>query len=622
MKTILPIIILLGSICLYSQEPFITTWKTDNPGMSCDRCIEIPTRGGGYRYTVDWGDGSGYDTIIHTSNASHEYTVPGEYEVRILGDFPRISFYLESRDTFNALYKIIDVRQWGDIAWESMEEAFWECDSLVVSAIDAPDMSAVISTARMFRGCDKFDSDLDHWDVSTIEDMSGMFQQTAVFDGNISNWDVSNVTRMVSLFDGAIGFRGNINNWDVSSVTGLFDAFARSENDWDLSDWDVSSVTDMRGAFIRCDNFTGGGIGNWDVSKVTRMEFMFRNCSSFNADLSEWDVSSCSNFGVMFEGCRAFNSDLSRWDVSSATNMNSMFMSCRNFTSDLSEWDVSNVTSFSNLFFGCEIFESDLSRWNTSNVTSLSSTFRSTHNFTSDLSNWDLSNVSNTKAMFLDARAFNGDVSTWDMSSVRDAEGMFELATSFNGDVSAWDVSGISNLIEMFRGASSFDQNLGTWTLSAVSDSLGRMLDGTILSVENYESTLNGWAANSLTPNNVVLENNLDYCDDSGRKILLDKGWTIRQDKQLDAAECMMTSVTENAPPSLSVFPNPTIEGLTVITQTQLYIKIIDVRGRATATHYLTTGHNDLDVSNLDDGLYVILDMYNKEIGRFVKSDN
>ena len=85
-----------------AQRPFITTWKTDNPGSSCDRCIEIPVFENGYDYQIDWGDGAGYDTIRHTGTASHEYDIPGVYDIRIIGDFPRIVFSEDVRDTFSS----------------------------------------------------------------------------------------------------------------------------------------------------------------------------------------------------------------------------------------------------------------------------------------------------------------------------------------------------------------------------------------------------------------------------------------------------------------------------------------------------------------------------------------
>jgi len=39
-----------------NERPFITTWKTDNPGVTNDNQIKITTLGGGYNYTIDWGD--------------------------------------------------------------------------------------------------------------------------------------------------------------------------------------------------------------------------------------------------------------------------------------------------------------------------------------------------------------------------------------------------------------------------------------------------------------------------------------------------------------------------------------------------------------------------------------
>ena len=295
-------------------------------------------------------------------------------------------------------------------------------------------------------------------------------------------------------------------------------------------------------------------------------------------------------------------------------------MSCKKFTSDLSAWDVSGVTSFSNLFFGCLEFESDLNQWNVSNVTSLNSTFRRTYKFTSDLSSWDVTKVTDMRATFLDARAFNGDVSTWDMSSVTNAEGMFELAIAFDQDVSLWNVSSATNLIEMFRGARSFDQNLANWTLSSVQDSLGRMLDGTALSVDNYEGTLNGWAANAATPDSIILENFLSYCDDSGRNILLDNGWVIRFDK-LDEEDCPITSTNDQLNSALEIFPNPATNQLSITTdlQKEAMVQLIEASGRVVSELKILPGDNIFDLSLLDSGLYFLKIDGSSQTYRFVK---
>lgn len=605
---LLPICTAVMFLSSYAQEPFIIVVKTDNPG-SCSTCFHIPVDDSGqlnYNYSVDWENDGSYDDLSVKGIISHEYDAPGTYEIAITGDFPSIQF---DRDTM-VTGKLIEVRQWGDIEWESMAHAFSGCDSLRrVSAIEAPDLSRLTNTERMFAGCSIFSSNLNHWNVSSVENMSGMFAQARLFNGNISDWDVSNVRNMTSLFDGATGFRGNINSWDVSRVESMFNTFSRTANDWKLSNWDVSSVTDMRGTFIRNDSLIGD-ISNWDVSNVTNMEFMFRNCSRFNCELGDWDVSKVKNFGVMFEGCNNFESDLSRWNVSSATNMSSMFMSCKKFTSDLSNWDVSGVTSFTNLFFSCENFESDLSRWDVSNVRSMNSTFRRAFKFNSDLSDWDVSKVTVTRAMFLFTSSFNGDVSTWDMSNVTDAEGMFEYATAFNGDVSQWDVSNISNLIEMFNSASSFNQDIGMWEMSSVQDSVGKMLERSGLSIENYEATLSGWANNPNTPDSVIMESGLlQYCDETGRDLLLSRGWRISGDEKADDIDCLPSAVSELASDEISIYPNPVSEQLHVInSSSELKIcTIFSSLGQKMNTISMNTGENMLDTTLLDQGSYYIL---------------
>ncbi len=52
--------------------------------------INIPTVGDGYYYSVDWGDGTSSKNVREDIN--HTYSRAGVYQVKILGDFPRIYF--------------------------------------------------------------------------------------------------------------------------------------------------------------------------------------------------------------------------------------------------------------------------------------------------------------------------------------------------------------------------------------------------------------------------------------------------------------------------------------------------------------------------------------------------
>ena len=111
-----------------SEDDFVTTWRTTRDNER----VTIPTTGGGYNYTVDWGDGT--VTRNHTGDAGHTYTAAGDYKVRISGAFPRI--YLNH--TYPARGQLIAVNQWGSQVWTSMGRAFYGATNLVVLASDDP----------------------------------------------------------------------------------------------------------------------------------------------------------------------------------------------------------------------------------------------------------------------------------------------------------------------------------------------------------------------------------------------------------------------------------------------------------------------------------------------------
>src|SRR5690606_21175570 len=148
----------LISIAAAAQQPFITTWKTDNPGEGI--IIPVNPNIAGYNYTVDWGDGV---ITQHTEEATHTYATSGTHTVSITGDFPAL---------YRPGSKLLSVDQWGDIQWKSMERAFQDASNIVLNATDAPNLSAVSSMAEMFSRASSFNGDLAGWDVSHITDMS------------------------------------------------------------------------------------------------------------------------------------------------------------------------------------------------------------------------------------------------------------------------------------------------------------------------------------------------------------------------------------------------------------------------------------------------------------------
>lgn len=207
-------------------RPFIMEVESDGNGV-----FTIPTTGGGYNYDVKTSDGQTFSGVT----GNHTITFPSantRYDVEITGLFPRIYFNLGSERL-----KILDIKQWGDIEWGSMNRAFYGCYNLIISATDTPDLSYTT-------------------------DIGGMLANTSFTTLDLSSWNVSNITSMESMF------------YQCTSLTTL-----------DVSNWSVSSVTRMDNMFFQCTSLTTLDLSSWDVSNVTNMNSMFQFCTNFISDI-------------------------------------------------------------------------------------------------------------------------------------------------------------------------------------------------------------------------------------------------------------------------------------------------------------------------------------------------
>ena len=533
------------------MAPFVTTWKTDNEGVSCNTCVTIPTfPGEEYNYEIDWNyDGITFD--VDTSgvggDASHDYGVADTYTVAIRGDFPRIycnGFGLLNNDFIpGEAIKLITVGQWGDIAWSSMEDAFEGCNNLTVVDEISPNLSNVTSLNRMFSGSTNFNSPINLWNVENVTDMILMFFGASSFNQEIGSWNVGNVRDMQSMFLDASSFNQEIGSWNVENVTNMRFMFGSSDGNTssfnqEVGSWNVDNVTNMSLMFAGANSFNQE-LNSWNVGNVTDMSRMFSRASSFNQELSSWDVSNVTDMSNMFSRASSFNQELRLWNVGKVTDMSCMFEMAENFNSNLESWNVENVTNMSLMFSVARSFNSDISLWDVSNVTDMGTMFQFAESFNSDLSRWDVSNVTSMGVMFVGATNFESDLSSWDVSKVTTMLRMFNGANSFESDLNSWDVSSVTDMFGMFKSALKFDSNLGSWDLRSIidlpgreSDMLGDMLNNSGLSQSNYESTLLGWSQNPNTPNNITLgAESLVYCDELGRDSLINNlDWIILGD--------------------------------------------------------------------------------------------
>ena len=556
---------------------FVTTWNTENSGTSDDNTITIPIGDGDINFTVYWGDDSS-TSYSASETVSHTYATAGTYTVAIVGDFPGVNF--EGGGDGD---KLLSIEQWGNVAWQDLDEAFEGAGNLVIKATDAPDLTNVTDLSEMFKGATSINADLSDWDTSKVTSMNAMFSGASSFDQDISAWDTSSVTNMGSMFYNASAFNQDLNNWNTSKVTSMYAMFSGASSfnqnitTWntssvtnmgymfrnasvfnqDLSAWDTSKVTYMYEMFSGASDFDQD-ISAWDTSSVTNMSFMFYGASAFDQDIGTWNTSKVTDMIYMFEGASAFNQDIGTWVTSSITNMSGLFKSATAFNQDLSAWDTSKVTNMYAMFFRASSFNQNITTWDTSSVTDMKFMFYGASDFNQDIGTsdtngtWDTSSVKDMKFMFYRASAFDQNISTWDTSRVTSMYSMFEEARAFNQDISAWDTSSVTSMLDMFQEASAFDQNIGGWDITnVIKTQMTNMLSNTAMSVANYDATLTGWAAGQTVKTGVTLgATGLSYSDslDARTSLVDDFNWTIYGDTYVDddTATVVNNSLTVN----------------------------------------------------------------------------
>lgn len=116
------------------KKPFIIQINS-----GADSTFTIPTTGGGYNYKVSTSDGQNFTGV--TGNLTITFPDANTlYDISISGDFPRIYF-----NNGAERLKLIDIKQWGDIEWTSMQGAFYGCSNTTCTATDAPNSYNVTS---------------------------------------------------------------------------------------------------------------------------------------------------------------------------------------------------------------------------------------------------------------------------------------------------------------------------------------------------------------------------------------------------------------------------------------------------------------------------------------------
>lgn len=511
----------------FCADSFITTWRTDNPGISNATSITISTTGSGYNYDVSWENNGVWENGF-TGNASHDYGSAGTYIVAIRGNFPRI--YFNNTDDRE---KIVSIEQWGTNSWSSFENAFQGCINLEYNATDSPNLSAVNNMVNMFDGVtlstaqyDVFLNSLDTDYILNDVNFNGgnskycnAEEERAVLI-NTYNWSISDSGReldciktnyFITTWQTDISGTSNDTSITIPTADGdyNYDVSWKNDGTWEngftgnaTHDYGIAGTytVAIRGTFPRI-RFNGGdnlkiqSIEQWGPNVWSSMEGAFRSCQNLVSDATDApDLSLVTNMSQMFYFATAFNGDISNWNVDNVTDMSQMFLYARSFNQDISNWNVDNVTDMNALFSNATLFNWDIGSWNVDNVTNMSSMFSNATAFNQDINNWNVDNVTNMNQMFTNATAFNQNIDSWNVSNVTDMKNMFREAVAFNGNIGTWNVGNVNNMYAMFYNASAFNQDIGAWNVNNVTD-MNQMFYNASL----FNQDINSWSVGNVT---------------------------------------------------------------------------------------------------------------------------
>ena len=242
---------------------------------------------------------------------------PTNFQAVVIGDFTDKS-------------RLIDVKEWGGVAWISMQIAFRGCNNLNITAPDIPNLTGVTDMSFMFYGCSILNgpANINLWNTSTVTKMSGMFGEARAFNQNIGSWNTASVTNMYTMFLEARAFNQNIGSWNTASVNSMYGMF------------------DNATAFNQ-------NIGSWNTSAVKEMSSMFSGANAFNQNISSWNTSSVTGMSNMFFLAIAFNQNIGSWNITYVNEMDRMFygsgINVVNYDAILTAW---NIAGYTNKFLG------------------------------------------------------------------------------------------------------------------------------------------------------------------------------------------------------------------------------------------------------------------------------
>ena len=313
------------SIGLITPDVYVSEWDLSKPELLSrpDAATTLITNLVGTNFVVEYinladptdkGIVTNANGVLSTPFKLTGLSAGAKYRI-IAYSNPNIAGSVFSEISYQCDYKRLSkVTQWGTKKWSSLENAFWGCENMDVTATDVPDLSVCQKLNGMFYNCHNLENangSISRWVIDNITDIGYLFAYTPKFNQPLNNWNTTNVTNMGAVFEGATSFNQPLNNWNTANVTNMSRMF--------------SGATSFNQP-----------IDNWNTGNVIFLLEMFKNATSFNQPLNNWNTIKTTQMNEMFYGATSFDQPLDGLEIKAVLYIRDIFkdcgMSCENLS--------------------------------------------------------------------------------------------------------------------------------------------------------------------------------------------------------------------------------------------------------------------------------------------------
>ncbi len=412
--------------------------------------------------------------------------------------------------------------------------------------------SEVTDMSEMFSGATFFNQNIGNWDVAKVKNMTRMFYNTKRFNQNLGNWKLQSLTTAKEMFFATamncVNYSASIVGWakhaniasnvELGAAALVYNRNGLAAHNYltQVKGWTITgdpvyqrecAAGETAGDFISVWNSQTTSERHNNTTQDIAIHALGTNYSLEWIRLDPNDFSETSDRGIITNVSGSIGNPYIIKNLPAVGQyrirlfpgigtLDGFYLDDQTGTYDynrlikIEQWGTNVWTKLSRAFYKTrkmEVVATD--KPNLSGVEDLSFMFAQCDimQYSDVIGTWDVSNIKVMASMFEGTKVFNRSLNSWNVSNVTDMNAMFRGALEYNQPFDRWDVSKVTNMNAMFKTAIKFNQNLGSWDLRSIVDAqfmLDNDLETNGMDCLNYSATINGWAANPNTPDNIV----------------------------------------------------------------------------------------------------------------------